>query len=146
MLNNGRKPTHYYLQEIAKFLSGLIAADMIFGLWLGLGRGYISIFLGIPLSYKLIEFWLIADTVLFIILVHYAWHIRLPLRQPKKIFYIILGIIFTLLAAIHLFRIFFPFSVLIDTFVVPVGISVAGFLFASFLAYTSFHFASKKDK
>jgi hypothetical protein len=60
-------------RELAKFLSGLITGDFLFGVWL-LTAGDLPInFLGMRISPEFTFWWLAIDIILFILLVRYAW-------------------------------------------------------------------------
>ena len=132
------------LRELAKFFSGLIFADILFGLCVGGGLGYGSLFLGIPLVEPLINIWIILDVVLFLLLVHYAWRITRPPSPAHRIFYITVGCLLSIVALAHFFRIIFSVPLVIGNLAIPSWISVVGALITGFLAYASFHFAQRK--
>ncbi len=58
--------------------------------------------------------------------------------MSQKTFNWIAGIIFTVVAIAHLIRSISGWDVVINTWSIPVGVSVIGFLFLSFLAYNGF--------
>jgi hypothetical protein len=137
------KHTHV-LREIAKIFTGLIIADISVGLWVGFGHGYSSIFLGIPLSPGFIDAWILFDVALLLLLIHYAWHIRIPPSKSKKSILRSIGVLLGLVAILHFVRIIFGTSVIIGDFRAPLWLSLLGALVTGFLSYASFHFASKK--
>lgn len=60
------------LKEVAKFVSGLVTADFLIGVWC-LGSGILSFnFLGITFTQPMIIGWMIVDVIIFISLVYYA--------------------------------------------------------------------------
>lgn len=58
--------------------------------------------------------------------------------MSQKTFNWIAGIIFTVVAIAHLIRSISGWDVVINAWSIPVGVSVLGFLFLSFLAYNAF--------
>lgn len=132
------------IREIAKFFSGLIFADIIAGLWFGSTQVYSSLFLGFPITQHFINIWIVLDVVLLLIVIHYAWHIKLPASKAHKTFYIIVGTIFAIVSVLHFLRIVYAVPLMASGVVLPQWISVIGTLITGFLSYASFHFAQKK--
>ncbi len=66
--------------------------------------------------------------------------------MAQKTFNWIVGIFFTLVAALHLIRSIAGWPVRINTWDVPVGASVVAFLITGFLATAAFRMGQKKEK
>ena len=135
-------PKHLkFLREVAKFLSGIIAGDLLFGLWV-LATGYYPFqFLGVFFDMPLVYAWLTADLVLFLFLFHFAWKVPLPLSNPRRTFFFVTGIIFLIVGLAHFSRIVFGVPLVIGTWEFPYWLNGLGVAVTSFLSYTSFHFA-----
>lgn len=58
------------------------------------------------------------------------------MKKDKALF--VAGLIFTLVALVHLLRIFFQFEVVVSGYILPMWLSVAGILVSSFLAIWMF--------
>ena len=132
------------LRELAKFCSGLVFADILVGIWVGAGQGYGSLFLGIPLTAPLINIWIILDIAMLLLLIHYGWQMELPPSASRKLVYIIIGCMLTIVALAHFLRIVYGVPLLIGGVSIPLWLSVIGAVGAGFLAYASFHFAGRK--
>ena len=61
-------------REIAKFLSGLIAGDFLFGIWLYTSVNLPITFLGLQATRQVVPYWMAFDLVVFILLVRYGWN------------------------------------------------------------------------
>ncbi|HVS79555.1 MAG TPA: hypothetical protein VHF05_01120 [Candidatus Paceibacterota bacterium] len=133
------------LRELAKFASGLIMGDILCGLGFYFG-GYLPItFLGISFDAQTVVAWLIFDVLLFAFLVHYGWNTkdRSHTSREKK-FLAIAGVLFTAVALAHLSRIVFGWNLTLGSWEVPYWLNGLGTIATAFLAYASFHFASRK--
>ena len=64
--------------------------------------------------------------------------------MAQKTFNWIVGIVFTLIAALHLVRSIAGWPMRLNQWDIPVGASVVAFLLASTLAYVAFRLAEKK--
>lgn len=77
---NNRK----HLQGFAKFATGLVLADLLSVIWLG-ATGYFPLaILGITFPTTSILPIAIFDIAMLIVLVHFGWHINLPIQSPKE--------------------------------------------------------------
>jgi len=130
------------LHEIAKLAAGLVAADFLWTLWFSQQGVRSAQFFGMTFTPEMVLPTLIFDIALFIILVHYAWHVgKIP--QVREYTYIIIaGCVFTLVAGTHLWRIFTGADLVIGEWSMPLWLSWFGVAVTSYLAYASFHFAS----
>jgi hypothetical protein len=133
-----------YLREIAKFVSGIVAADILFGLWVLSVGAYPFSFLGVVLEPSGIYSWLAIDFILLIFLIHYAWHITLPVTHPRKSLLTGAGTIFFIVALLHFLRLAFNIPIFISGFEIPYWPNLVGLVIAGFLSWTSFTFAFHK--
>ncbi|MBU6323172.1 MAG: hypothetical protein KGI41_00965 [Patescibacteria group bacterium] len=138
---------HRTLREIAKFASGLVAADLISALWLGAAGFFPLTILGVTWTADAILPIIVLDGALLILLVHYGWSMKLPLESPseRNLLYIA-GIVFAAVAIVHLMRLAFNVDVALGTFEVPMWLSWIGVIITGYLSYTSFHFALKTKR
>ncbi len=132
------------LREIAKFGSGLVAADFLVGLWLYTG-GYLPInFLGVEYGDRAVVAGMIFDIILFAWLVHYGWRMQERRRSSgEKLFHRIAGTVFAIVALLHFFRIIYGLNFSIGSWQVPFWVNGIGVVVTAFLAYASFDLAKK---
>lgn len=133
---------HITLREIAKVGIGLFIADIACGIWLQ-SAGLLPItLLGITWAPSYLVPGIVFDLAIIILLAHYAWHTRMPVRSPsEKTLLLIVGLIFLAISLIHLWRIAFGVPLSFGDFLVPAWMSWAGVLLTAYLSYSSFHFA-----
>ena len=131
------------LHEIAKFAAGVVAADFLWLLWFSQQKLHSIAFFGITVNSEMILPNLIFDLALFIILVHYAWHIgKIPaMRERSYIFFA--GCIFTFVSNMHIWRLFTGADLIIREWDAPVWLSGFGVLVSTYLAYMSFHIVAR---
>jgi hypothetical protein len=129
------------LHEIAKFASGLILADFIVGWWLSASNMLPVTFLGTTYTQDMILPWMVFDAALFIILVHYAWHLGGSPVVREKTYLLFVGIVFGLIAVVHFYRIFVGGDFSILGWETPTWLSWIGTAVAAYLSYMSFHLA-----
>ncbi len=136
---------HQTLREIAKVGVGLFIADVVCGLWLS-SAGLLPIsILGVSWGASAIMPGVIFDLAVILLLSHYAWNMRLPISSPSERGLLKLaGLIFLIVALVHLMRLMFGWNLIIDTVVVPLWLSWFGVIIPGYLSYTSFHFALKR--
>lgn len=133
------------LRELSKFLSGLIAGDFIFGLWLYTSAYPAVTFLGISFNKPAITAWLVFDILLFVFLIHYAWHMpERPRTAREKNFHLVVGIVFTIITLLHLSRMLFGLNITIGSWHAPYWISAVGAIVTAFFAYVSFNLIKKE--
>lgn len=88
---------------------------------------------------------MIFDALLLIFLIHYGWHTGdRPRTTREKKFHLIAGVLFTLVALLHLSRILFGFSFVLGSWDVPYWVNGLGVVVTAFLAWMSFSLASKE--
>lgn len=131
------------LHEVAKFAAGLVAADFLWLLWFSQQHLHSIAFFGMTVTSDMLLPNLIFDLALFIMLVHYAWHVgKIPaMRERSYVF--IAGVIFTIVAIAHLWRIFTGADLMLGDWDVPVWLSWFGVAATTYLAYMSFHLAAR---
>lgn len=136
---------HHTLREIAKVLIGLFAADIICGTWLA-AAGMLPITLfGVSWGAGSIIPGVLFDAAVIIILAHYAWRTKLPIKSPtERGLLVVVGLIFLMMLLAHLARLAFGLSFVIDAIAIPLWLSWFGVLVLAYLSYSSFHFALKK--
>jgi len=129
------------LQEIAKFAAGLVAADLITLVWLSQTSLLPVHFMGVSFGPDMVLPGVVFDLALLLILIHYGWHIgKIP--APREHTYLLLaGVIFTIVAVAHLWRLFAQGELVLMGWEVPLWLSWFGVIITAYLAYTSFRFA-----
>ncbi len=131
------------LRELSKFASGLVAADLIGWLWL-YASGLLPItFWGMYFNYQRAVLGMIFDIILLAFLIHFGWNAKdRPRTKGEHRFHIFAGVLFTIVALLHLARILFGLSLVIGSWHVPFWINGLGVIITAFLAYASFGLAS----
>lgn len=134
--------SHKSLREVAKFAAGLVAADFLTLLWMSQQKHFFPVsFLGGTMSADMVLPAMVFDLALIIILVHYGWHIGTIPRMKERTYLLVAGIIFTVVAVVHLFRIFFGADFVILGWDAPLWLSWVGTAVTAYLAYASYRFA-----
>jgi hypothetical protein len=136
--------THRFLREAAKFCAGLVAADFLTLLWAWSNNLFPIQTWGVSWSSDIALPAAVFDIALFIILVHYGWHLGKIPRPKERSYLIVVGIVFTVVALAHLTRVFSGGDVVLMGWAVPLWLSWVGTLVAAYLAYASFHFSMKR--
>lgn len=128
------------LRELAKFASGLVAADFLAGLWWYFNTSLPRDILGMHFSDTTIMFWMVFDAIVFLFLIHYGWRIHEGKQHssPEKMFHRIVGVIFGIVALLHLARLFFGFDFTIGGWNFPYWLNGLGAIVAGILSYLSF--------
>ena len=133
---------HKKLQEVAKFVSGLVAADLISVIWLGAAGHFPFQIFSITFPESSILPIVLFDLAILIILVHVGWSIKLPLQSPKeRTLLFIVGFLLSIVSLVHLTRIAFDWNLTVGTFTAPEWLSWLGVLITAYLSYAAFHFA-----
>ena len=133
-----------WLHDLAKFGAGLVAADFVVVWWLSSLRHVPDTFMGVPLAEA--NATLLVDIFLFLILVHYGWNIGQIPHVKERMYLTAAGVIFTVVAGGHLLRILYNGDVVIFGWAVPLFLSWIGVVVATYLAYTSFHLATRMKR
>ncbi len=129
------------LQEIAKFAAGLAAADLITLVWLAQTNLLPVHFMGLTFGPEMVVPGVIFDLAVLFILIHYGWHIGKIPAPREHTYLLIVGVVFTLVAVAHMWRLFSSADLSVMGWGVPLWLSWFGVAMAAFLAYTSFRFA-----
>lgn len=137
---------HQTLHELAKLGSGLILGDFITLWWLAASHLLPMSFLGMTFTSDAIVPGLIFDAALFIILVHYGWHIGKTPTLRSRAYFLFVGILLGLVALAHLARLFTAASIEIYGWMVPLWLSWIGVAIAAYLSYMSFRLAMQFKK
>lgn len=133
------------LREISKFASGLILGDFLCGLWFYFGGLLPMNFLGIEFNDQKVIAWMIFDAVLFGFLIHYGWKLGDRSRtSTERKFHLAAGVVFTIVAVLHLARVIFGWDFVLGSWNAPYWINGLGAVLTAFLAYLSFELARKK--
>lgn len=135
-----------WLHEMAKVCLGLVIADFFMGWWLLGERFTESTFLGITITPDMLVPGMVIDFFLALFLIHYSWNIgKLP-RVKERMYLLTAGVIFTIVCAAHILRILSGASLVIMGWAVPMLLSWVGVFVTLYLAYASFHLASRRAK
>jgi len=132
------------LHEVAKLLSGLVLGDFFAQWWFAAHSLLPVTFFGIAWTEELAIPGIILDLALFLLLVHYGWNIgKIPTLREH--FYLkTVGIIFGLVALLHLIRIFSAdINLVVIGWVIPTWFSWVGLIIAGYLSYISFRFINR---
>ena len=129
---------HQHLHELAKFASGLVAADFLIGVWFW-SQGMLPVsFFGIAVTQDAVLPWLIFDAALFIILIHYGWHVGKTPLMRERTYLLAAGTVFGIVALAHLLRVFTATDLVIAGWTVPLWLSWIGTAATAYLSYMSF--------
>lgn len=129
------------LQEVAKFAAGLVAADLITEVWLA-GTGMLPVhFMGMDFGPSMVLPAVVFDLALLFILIHWGWHIGKIPAPREHTYLLVVGVIFTVIALAHLWRLFASGSLVLAGFAIPLWLSWFGVAITAYMAYASFRFA-----
>lgn len=137
---------HRRLHDLAKFGAGLILGDFL--CWWTLSAYHLLPldFLGVHMTQGMVLPGMIFDAAVFIILVHYGWHLgRTPTLRSRSYFAAV-GIVFGIVALAHLLRLFAGADIAIAGWAVPLWLSWIGVAVAAYLSYMSFRLAASTGK
>ncbi len=138
---------NYHLKEFAKIATGLVLADAISVLWISIGHLLPMNFLGATLTTNIVIPVLIFDSVVALLLAHYGWGIKLPVRTMRErgmLFTV--GTLFAIVALAHWVRITFGMNLILGSWVIPVWLSWIAITVTTYLSYLSFHFALQRQR
>jgi hypothetical protein len=136
---------HHALREIAKVAVGLVIADLFGAFWFSSSGLFPLTILGVTWTASAIWPIVIFDAALILLLANYGWSMRLPIKSPaERKLLMLVGIVFLIVALLHLVRIAFGWNLILAEVTVPLWLSWVGVIFPGYLSYSSFHFALKK--
>src|SRR3954471_22711034 len=123
------------LHELAKFGAGIVLGDFLAILWL-ISQGNFPVnFFGADITLESMAPTILFDVALFIILVHYGWHIGKTPRLRTHAYFLTIGIILGIVSIAHLFRVFTGTDIALMGWQVPLWISYIATLVSAYLAY-----------
>src|SRR5579863_8009664 len=125
--------SHRNLREAAKFLAGVVTADLLTLLWFWSNNLFPINMWGVTWTSDVVLPGVVFDIALLIILIHYAWHLGKIPRPKERTYLIVAGCIFTLVAVAHLARIFAVGNVNIMGWDVPLWLSWIGTIVTAYL-------------
>ena len=131
------------LHEIAKLVAGLVLGDFLAVWWLWMHHGFPMSFLWMHVTGDAVAPTLVFDAALFILLVHYGWHIGKTPFLREKTYLVAAGALFGVVAAAHLVRIFTGADLVIMGWDAPIWLSWIGTVATAYLSYMSFHLSMK---
>lgn len=133
---------HHTLREIAKFLSGMVAAKILTVLWLAWTGLLPLILIGTPFGEDSVAPAMLFNVAILSLLVYYGWHLKSPVHSPsERKLLLIVGALFLIVAALHFTRLVLGWSLIFGDFMVPDWVSWLGLLVTIYLSYSAFHFA-----
>lgn len=135
---------HQTLRDLAKFGAGLVLGDFIAGWWMAAHHLLPLDFLGVTWTPDMILPWMIFDAALFIILVHYGWHIGRTPTLRRRSYFVVVGTLLGVVALAHLVRLFASAEIVIAGWVLPLWLSWIGIAVTAYLSYMSFRLAGEK--
>lgn len=127
------------LHELAKLGAGLVLGDFLAVLWLIAQGSFPVTFYGASLGVETATPIILFDIALFIILVHYGWHLGSTPRLRTHVYFLTVGIILGVVSLAHLVRVFTGVDIAILGWSVPLWVSYIGTLVAAYLSYMSFY-------
>lgn len=135
------------LRELAKVATGLFIADLVSVLWFGSAGFFPLTILGVTWSASAILPIALFDLATILLLIHYGWNTRVPVRSPSERNLLTLaGLIFLVVGLVHLLRLAFGWSLVVGDFAAPLWLSWIGVAITAYLSYSSFHFAFRKTR
>lgn len=137
---------HRHLQDIAKFAAGLVTFDLLTLIWYAQNGRFPMHVLGMKFTSDIVVPGIIFDIALILILVHYGWHLGKIPRMRERSYLLVAGIVFGVVAAAHLLRLFSGTDLVVGDWAVPLWLSWIGVAVTTYLAYSSFTFAARMPK
>ena len=117
--------------------------DFLAVLWLIAQGNFPITFYGAPLGVETAAPIILFDIAVFIILVHYGWHLGSTPRLKSHVYFLTIGIVLGIVSVAHLFRVFTGAEINIMGWVVPLWISYIGTIVAGYLSYMSFYLSMR---
>ncbi|HEX5430127.1 MAG TPA: hypothetical protein VFX17_03580 [Patescibacteria group bacterium] len=131
------------LREVAKFLAGLIAGDFLALLWLYMSGSLPFDFMGVQFDQRAAAWGMVFDLVIMSLFIHYAWYYKDKPRNTSRQFHALIGIIFAIVAILHLSRLIFGWQLEVGSWMAPYWLNAVGAVVAATLSYISFHLGRK---
>ena len=131
------------LHELAKLGAGLVLGDFLAVLWILAQGNFPVTFYGAEFGVDTAAPIILFDIALFIILVHFGWHLGSTPRLRTHSYFLTVGVILGVVSIAHLFRVFTGADIAIMGWAVPLWVSYIGTVVAAYLAYMSFHLSMR---
>lgn len=136
--------SHRTLRELAKFGSGLVAADLATTIWFVYSGLLPVTSFGVTFDETMIWPAIIFDAGLLAVLIHYGWHIGKIPALRERTYLMVAGTIFAVVAAAHFARILFSMDLTLMDWTAPHWLSWIAIVATTYLSYMSFHLAVKR--
>ncbi len=134
---------HRNLRELAKFGSGIIAADLATNVWF-LFSGLLPITtMGMTVTEQMLWPAVVFDIAILAMLVHYAWNIgHIPALRERS-YLLLAGIVFLVVAVAHFAHILVGLNINVFGYEVPHWLSWTASAVAAYFAYMSLRLATR---
>ena len=129
------------LRELSKIGAGLVLGDFLALAWIAASNLMPMTFLGITMTSSMILPAMLFDASVFVILIHYGWHIGKTPTLREHTYLLMAGVVFGAVAIAHFLRAFFGADLVVFGWQAPIWLSWIGTVAAAYLSYMSFHLA-----
>lgn len=134
---------HRTTREIAKFASGVVAADLATNIWF-LYSGLLPVTtMGMTVSEAMLWPAIVFDVAALAFLVHYGWRVGDIPSLRERGYLLLAGLVFAGVAIVHFSRVLFNIDVNVMGFEAPHWISWTASAVSAYMAYMSFHLAAR---
>lgn len=131
------------MHEVAKFASGLVAADLATNIWFAYSGLLPLTVMGVTVTESMIWPAIVFDVAALSFLVHYAWRIGNIPSLRERSYLMLAGLVFAAVAVVHFARILFDVDVAVMGYEAPHWISWTASIVTAYLAYMSFRLATR---
>ena len=138
--------SHKTIRDLAKFGSGVVAADLATSIWLAYSGLLPFTTIGITVTEQMIWPAIVFDVAALAFLVHYGWKIGDIPSLRERAYLFIAGLVFGAIAIVHFARILFDVDIAVMGFEAPHWISWTASAVSVYLSYMSFHLAARLKK
>lgn len=121
----------------------MVLGDFLAALWLLSQSATTVNFYGAQFDASTAAPIILFDIAIFIILVHYGWHLGATPRLRTHTYFLTIGIVLAVVSLAHLVRVFTGADVSLFGWTVPLWLSYIATLAAAYLAYMSFYLSFK---
>lgn len=135
--------SHRTLHELAKFGSGVVAADLATNIWF-LYSGLLPITtLGMTVTEAMLWPSVVFDIALLAMLVHYGWNIgHIPALRERS-YLLLTGIVFGVVAVAHFAHVLFGLNINMFGYEVPHWLSWTASAVTAYFSYMSLRLATR---
>lgn len=134
---------HRNLRELAKFGSGLVAADLATTLWFAYSGLLPITTLGITVTESMVWPAIVFDVAMLALLVHFGWRIGDIPSLRERTYLLFAGLVFGIVALAHFARILFDMDLVVMGWEAPHWLSWTATAVTAYLAYMSLHLAAR---